>query len=152
MLQEIRQKYYFPGIAKHVKNWVETCARDKRVQIKTITPELLNLPEWDLGPEDAMQIDLLPNLPTSGGYKTVMTAIDVFSRYLFAYPLIESTAAHVPKVTIKILTKHSYLPTIFITDKRIYFNQRCRSDSTNIYFNQRSRSDSIFGYSTQMRC
>ena len=22
----------------------------------TITPEILNLPEWDLGPEDAMQI------------------------------------------------------------------------------------------------
>ena len=65
MLQEIRQNYYYPGIAKHVKKWVEgceTCARDKRVTNNTITPELLNLPEWDLGPEDAMQIDLLPNL------------------------------------------------------------------------------------------
>ena len=32
MLQEIRQKYYYPGIAKHVKKWVEgceTCAKDK---------------------------------------------------------------------------------------------------------------------------
>ena len=44
------------------------------------SPELLNLPEWDLGPEDAMQIDLLPNLPPSGGYENVLTAIDVFSR------------------------------------------------------------------------
>ena len=87
MLQEIRQKYYYPGIAKHVKKRVEgceTCAKDKRAPNTVITPELLNLPEWDLGPEDAMQIDLLPNLPTSGGYQTVMTAIDVFSRYLFA--------------------------------------------------------------------
>ena len=25
MLQEIRQKYYYPGIAKHVKKWVEGC-------------------------------------------------------------------------------------------------------------------------------
>ena len=81
MLQEIRLKYYYPSIAKHVKKWVEgceTCARDKRFPNNTITPELLNLPEWDLGPEDAMQIDLLPNLPTSGGFQTVMTAIDVF--------------------------------------------------------------------------
>ena len=65
MLQEFRQKYYYPGIAKQVKKWVEgceTCARDKRVTNNTITPELLNLPEWDIGPEDAMQIDLLPNL------------------------------------------------------------------------------------------
>ena len=63
MLQEIRQKYYYPGIAKHVKKWVEgceTCAGDKRVRNITITPEILTLPEWDLGPEDATQIDLLP--------------------------------------------------------------------------------------------
>ena len=120
MLQEIRQKYYYPGIAKHVKKWVdgcEICARDKRVPNRLITPELLNLPEWDLGTEDAMQIDLLPNLPTSGGYQTVMTAIDVFSRYLFAYPLIEAIAPNVAKVIIDIMTKNSYLPTTLITDK-----------------------------------
>ena len=80
MLQEIRQRYYYPIMAKHVKKWVEVCeqcARDKRVPNATITPEILNLPEWDLGPEDAMQIDLLPNLPPSGGYENVLTAIDV---------------------------------------------------------------------------
>ena len=34
MQQEIRQKYYYPGVAKHDKKWVdgcEICARDKRV-------------------------------------------------------------------------------------------------------------------------
>ena len=90
MLQKIRQRYYYPSMAKLVKKWVEgceQCARDKQVPNATITPELLNLPEWDLGPEDAMQIDLLPNLPPSGGYENVLTAIDVFSGYLFAYPL-----------------------------------------------------------------
>ena len=47
--------------AKHVKKWVEgceTCARDNRVPNNTIKPELLNLPEWDFGPEDGMQIDI----------------------------------------------------------------------------------------------
>ena len=134
-LQEIRQKYYYPGIAKHVNKWVEgceTCARDKRVPNNTITPELLNLPEWDLGPEDAMQIDLLPNLPTSGGYQTVMTAIDVFSRYLFAYPLIEATATNVAKVIIDIMTKHSYLPTTLITDKGSAFTSTIIAEITQI--------------------
>ena len=135
MLQEIRQKDYYPGIAKHVKKWVEgceTCAKDKRVPNTVITPELLNLPEWDLGPEDAMQIDLLPNLPTSGGYQTVMTAIDVFSRYLFAYPLIEATAANVAKVIIDIMTKHSYLPTTLITDKGSAFTSKILEEITAI--------------------
>ena len=128
MLQEIRQKYYYPGIAKHVKKWAEgceICAKDKRVPNNAITPDgMNNLPEWDLGPKDAMQIDLLPNLLASGGYQTVMTAIDVFSRYLFAYPLIEATATNVAKVIIDIMTKHSYLPATVITDKRSAFTSQ----------------------------
>ena len=135
MLQEIRQNYYYPGMAKHVKKWVEgceTCARDKRVPNNTITPELLNLPEWDLGPEDAMQIGLLPNLPTSGNYQTVMTVIEVFSKYLFAYPLIEATATNVAKVRIDIMTKHSYLPTTLITDKGSAFTSTIIAEITQI--------------------
>ena len=135
MLQEVRHKYYYPGIAKHVKKWVEgcvTCAKDKRVPNNTITLELLNLPEWDLGPEDAMQIDLLPNLPISGGYQTVMTAIDVFSRYLFAYPLVEATASNTAKVLIDIMTKLSYLPTTIITDKGSAFTSKIIAEITQV--------------------
>ena len=136
MLQEIRQKYYYPGTAKHVKKLVEGCEicdKDKRVPNKVNTPELLNLPERDLGPEDAMQIDLLPNLPTSVGYQTVMTAIDAFSRYLFAYPLIEATAANEAEVIIDIMTKHSYLPTTIITDKGSAFTSTILAEITEIF-------------------
>ena len=48
MSQEIRQRYYYPSMAKHVKKWVERCehcATDKRVPNASITPELFNLPE-----------------------------------------------------------------------------------------------------------
>ena len=143
MLREIRQRYYYPSMAKHVKKWVEgceECARDKRVPNATITPELLNLPEWDLGPEDAMQIDLLPNLPPSGGYENVLTAIDVFSRYLFAYPLTDASAINVTKAINDIMTKHAYLPTTLITDKGTAFT------STIIAGNYAN-----FGHNTQMR-
>ena len=135
MLQEIRQRYYYPSMAKHVKKWVEgceECARDKRVPNATITPELLNLPEWDLGPEDAMQIDLLPNLPSSGGYENVLTAIDVFSRYLFAYPLTDASAINVAKALLDIMTKHAYLPTTLITDKGTAFTSTIIAEITQI--------------------
>ena len=135
MLQEIRQRYYYPNMAKHIKKWVEgceECARDKRVPSATITPELLNLPEWDLGPEDAMQIDLLPNLPPSGGYENVLTAIDVFSRYLFAYPLTDASAINVAKAIIDIMTKHAYLPTTLITDKGTAFTSTIIAEVTQI--------------------
>ena len=122
-------------MAKYVKKWVEgceQCAKDKRVPNATITPELLNLPEWDLGPEDAMQIDLLPNLPPSGGYENILTAIDVFSRYLFAYPLTDASAINVAKAIIDIMTKHSYLPTTLITDKGTAFTSTIIAEITQI--------------------
>ena len=122
-------------MAKYVKKWVEgceQCAKDKRVPNATITPELLNLPEWDLGPEDAMQIDLLPNLPPSGGYENVLTAIDVFSRYLFAYPLTDASAINVAKALIDIMTKHFYLPTTLITDKGTAFTSTIIAEITQI--------------------
>ena len=135
MLIEIRQKYYYPGIAKIVKKWVqgcETCIKDKRIPNASITPELLNLPEWDFGPEDAMQIDLLPNLPPSGGYENIITAMDVFSRYLFAYPVTDASATNTAKVIIDIMTKHTYLPTTLITDKGTAFTSRLVAEVAHI--------------------
>ena len=61
-----------------------------------------------------------------------MTAIDVFSRYLIAYPLIEATATNVAKVIIDIMTKHSYLPTTLITDKEFAFTSPIIAEITQI--------------------
>ena len=123
-MQEIRQKYYFPSIAPYVRNWVrdcEICIHDKRINNTRITPELIHIPEWDLRPEDFMQIDLLPELPPGGGYENIIRAIDVFSRYAFAYPVSNPTAVNPAKVIIHIMTRHAYLPTLIITDKGSVF-------------------------------
>ena len=127
MLHEIRQKYYYPGVAKLVKHWVQTCdicMKDKRIKNPSITPELLNLPEWDHGPEDALQIILLPNIPPSGGYENIITALDILSRYQFAYPVVDASASSTAKVLIDIMTRHTYLPTTPITDKGSAFTSR----------------------------
>ena len=79
-----------------------------------------------------MQIHLLPMLPTSGGYQTVMTATDVFPRYLFAYPLVEATASNTAKVLFDIMTKHTYLPITLITDKETAFMSKIIAEITKI--------------------
>ena len=118
-----------------VKKWVqgcEICIKDKRIANASITPELLNLPEWDLGPEDALQIDLLPNLPPSGGYENIITALDVVSRYLFAYPVTDASAISTAKVLIDIMTRHTYLPTTLITEKGTAFTSRVVAEVAKI--------------------
>ena len=124
MMQEICQKYYFPSISTYVRNCIrdcKICIQDKRIKNTGITPEIFHIPYWDLGLGDLMQIDLLPELPPSGGYEIIITAIDVFSRYAFAYPVSNPTAVNTAKAIKDIMTTHAYLPTLIITDKGSIF-------------------------------
>ena len=64
-----------------------------------------------------MQIDLLPELRPGGGYEIVITAINVFSKYAFAYTVSNPTA----NVIVDIMTRHAFLPTVIVTDKGSVF-------------------------------
>ena len=77
-------------------------------------------------------MDILPNLPRSGGYDHIITAIDVFSRYLFAYPVTRITATSVARVIMDILCKHTYLPTTIITDLGTQFNAQVTHEVTAV--------------------
>ena len=125
MIQEARQKYYYPCLAKFIKTCVQNyqmCIQNKRINNDLLKTELLICPEWDLGPEDVLQMDILPNLSPSACFDNIITAIDVFSRYLFAYPTTCITALTVARVIMDILCKHTYLPTNIITDMGTQFN------------------------------
>ena len=68
-----------------------------------------------------MQFDLVPELPPSGGYENIVTAMDVFSRCLFAYPISNNDAKAIAEDIINIITKQAYLPTTLISDKGTAF-------------------------------
>ena len=107
-------------MAKLIRDWFmscEQCIKESRTDRSLTRPPLQNPNEYITAPEDAMQIDLVPGLPPSGGYENIVTAMDVFSRYLFAYPTSNQDATTIAKVINNILTKHAYLPTTLISDK-----------------------------------
>ena len=64
----------------------EQCVRESRINPQLTRPPLQNANDYTTAPEDAMQIDLVPGLLPSGGFEDIVTAMDVFNRYLFAYP------------------------------------------------------------------
>ena len=102
----------------------EQCIRESRIHPSLTRPPLQNPNEHITAPEDAIQIDLVPELPPSGGYENIVTAMDVFSRYLFAYPTSNQNAKTIAKVLINIMTKHAYLPTTLISDKGTAFTSQ----------------------------
>ena len=56
-----------------------------------------------------------------GGNENLVTAVDVFSRYAFAYPVSTPSAVNAAKVIRDNMTRHAYIPTQIITDKRSVF-------------------------------
>ena len=119
-----RRKYYYPNMAKPIRQWFtscEQCIRESRVDNRLTRPALEHPSENITAPEVPMQIDLVPELPLFGGHENIITAMDVFSRYSFAYPTSSHDAKTVAKVNFKIMTKHAYLPTTIVSDKGSMF-------------------------------
>ena len=88
-----------------------------RIDRNLTRPPLQKPNEHITAPEDAMQIDLVPELPPSGGYENIVTAMNVSSRCLFAYTTSNQDAKTIAKVLKNIMTKHAYLPTTLISYK-----------------------------------
>ena len=119
-IQQCPEKYYFPGLAAEIANHISLCRECAQTK-SSITPPLIDMSQLAIGPEDALQMDIVPFDDPSGGYKAVITARDVFSRYLFAYSFAIVDTRTVTRVLIDIITRHSYLPTTIITDKGSHF-------------------------------
>ena len=107
-------------MAKMIRQWVmssEQCIRESRVDDRLTGPALHNPSEHIRPPEDVMQTDLVPELPPSGGYENIVTAMDVFPRYLFAYSTSSKDAKTIAKVIFNIKNKHAYFPTTIFSDR-----------------------------------
>ena len=117
---DYRENFYFPKMAQLIREWVmscKQCIRETCIDRCLTRPPLQNPNEHITAPENAIQIDLVPELPPSGDYENIVTAMDVFSRCLFAYPTSNQDAKTSAKVLIVIMTKHAYLPTTLISYK-----------------------------------
>ena len=97
----------------------EQCTRKSRSSLTR--PPLENTIEHISAPEDATQTDLVPESSLSGGYENTVTAVDVLSSNLFAYPTSNQVAKTVAKVLTNIMIKHAYLTTTLISDKGTAF-------------------------------
>ena len=82
-------------MAQLIKEWFmssEQCIRESRNDHSLTRPPLQNPNSHITAPQDAIQIDLVPELPPSGGYENFVTALDVFSLYLFVFPTFNQDA------------------------------------------------------------
>ena len=95
--------------------------RSKSTNESNLLPPLQKIYDPCNGPTDLLEIDIVGPLPASNGFTHILTAIDVFSRYMFAVPLRKPDTKSVINALLSVFAKHAYVPTHIITDKGSVF-------------------------------
>ena len=124
ILHELRKRYHSPNLAEKTQKILEsceTCKRSNSVNESKIRPPLQKIYDPCNGPSDLMEVDIVGPLPTSNGFTHILTAIDVFSRYLFAVPLRKPDKPSFVNALLSVFDKHAYVPTHILTDKGSVF-------------------------------
>ena len=70
-------------MAQWIREWVmpcEQCIRETRTDRSFTCHPQHNPIDHITAQEDALQIDLVPEIPPSGGYENIVTGMDVFFR------------------------------------------------------------------------
>ena len=121
-LHEHRKRYYSPNLACKVQKVIdgcENCMKSKSVKEPQLRPTLQKIYDPCYGPEDMLEIDIVGPLPAWNGFTHILTAVDVFSRYLFAVPLKRPDTHSVVRGLLSIFTKHAYVPRHILTDVHV---------------------------------
>ena len=74
------------------------------------------MPQGDFGLEDIYQMVILPNLPLSGGFVKLLTAVGVYSWCLCTYPAVCFTAPAKARDIMDIQCKHTSLTRTINSD------------------------------------
>ena len=133
-IEQCRKQYYWPFYNNDIEDWIKkclVCAQISPVKSKYIRPPLQEITSKTSFPGDMMQIDLVGPFAPSNGFTQVMTAIDVFTKYLFAAPLRRVTSQTVTHVLTQIFLKHTYIPKILLTDEGSQFTSKLMKDVNN---------------------
>ena len=117
-VEEFRKTFNFPNFTEFfissIKNCL-TCLQLKHVPSNFLKTPLQPVSSPNSYPGETLQIDLVGPLK-SPVHRYVLTAIDVFTEYLFAVPLTNVRAETLARELASIFFRHSYLPKTILSD------------------------------------
>ena len=133
-VKEFRKSFCFPNFTEFfissIKNCL-TCLQLKRVPSKFLKTPLQQVSSLKSHPGETLQIDLVGPLK-SPVHRYVLTAIDVFTKYLFAVPLTNVRAGTIARELTSIFFRHSYFPKTIFSDLGTSFVSELLHDITKL--------------------
>ena len=113
-LDRVKEHYFFPRMSQLLTDYVRSCTDcQKRKQTKVHTKSGVTAYKTPSGPFEVWQIELYGNLPiTPQGYTYILTATDMFSKYLVTIPLANKDTLSVASGLTQLFTKYGVCNTL----------------------------------------
>ena len=113
-IDKVKEHYYFPQLAAVVSDYVKSCPACQRRKITRVhTKNAITAYPTPSRPFSVWQIDLYGPIPvTSRGYSYIFTSVDMFSKYLYAKPLLNKDAMSVSEVLFDMFTTFGVCDTL----------------------------------------
>ena len=119
-LYHLRQRYYSSNLDANVHAFIgncQSCIWSKLIAKQQPRPPLQKIYDPINGLQDLLENDLVGPLPPSNSYTYILTAVNVFSKVMFAIPLRRPFAQWVVKSLILVFRRHVYIPNTIPADK-----------------------------------
>ncbi|XP_042008927.1 uncharacterized protein LOC121757445 [Salvia splendens] len=125
-LRRIRAEFYWPGMKKEVKKFVEACIVCQTTKYSTQKPAglLQPLPVPTQVWAD-VSMDFVTGLPQSRGYTAIMVVVDRLSKYAHFAPLpTRFDALRVAHLFVNTVVRHHGFPLTLVSDRdSVFLNQ-----------------------------
>jgi len=74
----VKRDYWWPGLGAYVRKYVDGCSLCQQMKADThpVTPPLVPIPSDATVPFASLSVDLIMDLPPSGGFDSIMVVVD----------------------------------------------------------------------------
>ena len=138
MKMAARRGFYWKQMDKDIDDWVASCACEQ-AKVRHSEPGGTKLFE-EYGAFEAITMDIIIDVETSGGHKMILTIVDRATRYVCLVPLKTRSAAEVAKALLKHWIHRWGCPMIIFSDNEAAFTGELLEElarswgATNIFF------------------
>jgi len=129
----VKERHSWVNMDRQIRNWARSCTMCQRTKVQrhVIAPVMpFEVPERQFG---HIHIDLVGPLPPSDGHEYLLTAIDRFTRWPEAFPLINMSAYVVADKLVSQWFSRFGIPDIVTTDQGRQFESQLFATLSQTY-------------------
>ena len=120
----IKRQYYWKGMAKDVKDYIQRCpaCRQEKARVQSYPLHMMEIPDR---PFDKIAMDLVMDFTESNkGNKHILTIIDLLTRWPEAIPILNKSADTITKAFIRHYLPRHMCPRFILSDNGTEFKNQ----------------------------